>query len=382
MPGYIARKTVASGQAGPLYVRVLVLQKGEVRAAILVADVLLISNRWAGRLRARLGKILGVPRGNVIVAATHTHSGPMIDTAPFDLLQTQIPGAPAPSATMRCVEACMQQALSAAAKSMHRAKSEMAQIFVSKVATDRNDPTRVNRQTLHLFRFTARNRRAILGVYGCHSTVLGPDNSLLSGDLLGEISQRLEEDADVALVGAGAAANISTRFTRRGQTLEEVRRLASLAHQQISRARFHPLAATKLSVRSAKLRLPVRDLHQKQRAAPAKTGRLAVVEKEGLKVLAHLRNSPEFRHGSVVIPFTQLTLGDVSIVALPFEMFSDTGDFFWESGRAVLLGYATGYWGYLPSPAANPGSYETLSSPYDQRADAILRNAVTADRNV
>ena len=380
MPGYIARKTVASGQAGPLYVRALVLQKGKVRAAILVADILLISNRWASRLRARLGRILDAPKDKVIVAATHTHSGPMIDTVPFDLLQTEMPGGPAPSATMRCVEACMEQAVSAAAESMHRVKAELAQIFVRKVATDRNDPANVTRQPLYLLRFTARNRRAILGVYGCHSTVLGPDNTLLSSDLLGEISRRLEQDADVALVGAGAAANISTRFTRRGQTFEEVHRLASLVHRQIGRAKFHPLSAANIAVRSTKVRLPVRDLQQKQRAATAKTGRLAVVEKEGRKVLAHLRNSPEFTRGTVNIPFTQVSLGDVSFVALPFEMFSDTGDFFWESARAVLLGYANGYWGYLPSPAASKGSYETLSSPYDQRADAILRNALTADR--
>ncbi|MGH9520486.1 MAG: neutral/alkaline non-lysosomal ceramidase N-terminal domain-containing protein, partial [Terriglobales bacterium] len=220
MPGYIARKTVASGQAGPLYVRALVLQKGKVRAALLVADVLLISNRWASRLRARLGKILGVPSNNVIVAATHTHSGPMIDTAPFDLLQTEVPGAPTPSVAMRCIEVCMEQALSAAAKSMHGVKTEMGRVFVRKVATDRNDPARVASQPLYLLRFTARKRRAILGVFGCHSTVLGPDNTLLSGDFLGEISRRLEQDADVALVGAGAAANISTRFTSRGQTFE------------------------------------------------------------------------------------------------------------------------------------------------------------------
>ena len=80
------------------------------------------------------------------------------------------------------------------------------------------------------------------------------------------------------------------------------------------------------------------------------------------------------------IPYTQIKLGGVSLVALPFEMFSDTGDYFWKSSRAVLLGYANGYWGYLPSPAAGKGSYETLSSPYDERADAILREAVKAGR--
>lgn len=381
MPGYIARKTVASGQAGPLYVRAIVLQKGKVRTAILVADILLISNRWARRLRTRLGKLLDVPKDNVIVAATHTHSGPMIDTVPFDLLQTEMPGGPAPSTTMRRVEACMEHALSAAAGSMQRVKAESARVFIRNVATDRNDPSRATRQPLNLLRFTARRRRAILGVYGCHSTVLGPDNTLLAGDLLGEISRRLEKDADVAMVGAGAAANISTRFIRRGQTFEEVRRLATLVHRKTRQAKFQRLSPANITVRALKLRIPVRDLQQSQRATEAKTGRLAVVEKEGRKILAHLRNSPEFRRGNVNIPFTQVTLGDVSLVALPFEMFSDTGDFFWESARAVLLGYANGYWGYLPSSAASAGSYETLSSPYDQRADTILRNALTADRD-
>lgn len=380
MPGYIARKGVSSSQAGPLYVRALVLQKGKVRVALLIADVLMISNRWADRLRTRLARIVDAPNENIVVAATHTHSGPMIDTAPFDLLKGKTEGGSAPSSTMRRVESSMEQALSAAADSMQRVKAETARVFVHRVATDRNDPTHATRQPLYLLRFTGRNRRGVLGVYGCHSTVLGPDNTVLSGDLLGEISRRLEQDTDVALVGAGAAANISTRFTRRGQTFEEVHRLASLVHKETRQAKFQRLSLASITVRALDLRVPVRDLHQSQRAAGAKTGRLAVVKKEGRKILAHLRDSPEFACGSVNVPLTQFVLGDVSLVALPFEMFSDTGDFFWESARAVLLGYANGYWGYLPSPAAVTGSYETLSSPFDQRADAILRNAVTADR--
>jgi Neutral/alkaline non-lysosomal ceramidase, N-terminal len=377
MPGYIARKNVSVGQAGPLSVRALVLQQGKVRVAILVADILLISNRWAGRLRPRLGKIAAVPEENIIVAATHTHSGPLIDTAPFALLRSIRPGSPSALAVMRRVEACMARALKSAAGSMNPATAEIARIQVRGVATDRNDAARVTSQPMSLLRFRSRDGRAIFAIYGCHSTVLGPDNALFSGDLHGEIASRIEQEVDVALMGTGAAANISTRFTRRGQTFEEVQRLASLVHKQARRARFHSLSIESFSVRAQKLRLPIRNLKQAQRTAPPKAGRLAVVEKEGRKVLAHLRNSPEFRRKSVPIPFAQVSLGGISIVALPFEIFSDTGDFFWESARAVVLGYANGYWGYLPSPAAPQGSYEALSSPYDERADAILRNAIS-----
>lgn len=382
MPGYIARKDVSSGQAGPFFVRTLVLEQDKVRVAILIADILLISNRWADRLRARLARILGTAKDNIIVAATHTHSGPMIDTGPFDLLQRRMPPGATTSDAMRRVETCMVQSLKSALESMHPVTVDMARINVSRVATDRNDPAHVTRQPLYLLRFKRRGRQAIFGVYGCHSTVLGPDNTLLSGDLQGEISRQLDEDADMALMGTGAAANISTRFTRRGQTFAEVRRLATTVHKQIRRARFQPLSTAKICVRSLKLRLPVRDLHGAQGRAQAKTGRLAVVAKEGREILAHLRKSPAFARASVRIPYTQITLGDVSLVALPFEMFSDTGDFFWESSRTILIGYANGYWGYLPSSAASKGSYETLSSPYDERADAILRQTVTADLTV
>jgi neutral ceramidase len=381
MPGYIARKNVSTGQADPFSVRALVLQQRDVRVAILTADVLLFSNRWADRLRARLGKIAGTAKQNIVVAATHTHSGPIVDTAPFGLLQNQRPGSPGAQATMRRVEACMVQSVEAAVASTHRVTAEMARINVRGVATDRNNPAQANAQPLSLLRFSTRKGRAILAVYGCHSTVLGPNNTLFSGDLHGEVGRRLEQDSEVALVGTGAAGNISTRFTRRAQTFEEVHRLAALVHKQIRRAKFQRLPATGISVSSLKLRLPVRDLSKSQRAVRAKSGRLAVVEKEGRKVLAHLRTLPEFSRGFVSIPYTQITLGGISLVGLPFEMFSDTGDYFWKSAKAVLLGYANGYWGYLPSHAASKGSYETLSSPYDDRADAILRNAVKAGRS-
>jgi neutral ceramidase len=376
MPGYIARRSASTGQAGPLFVRALVLQQGDTRVAILIADILLISNRWADRLRRRLARMISTTKDNVIVAATHTHSGPMIDTAPFDLLQGRSARTAAISDSMQRVETCMGESLRVAAGSLHRVRAERARVFVRAVATDRNNPARVTRQPLYLLRFTYRNRRAVFGVYGCHPTVLGPDNTLLSGDLQGEISRRLELDTDVVLIGTGAAGNISTRFTRRSQTFDEVRRLGAIVHRQARRAKFQRLSIADISVQSLKIRIPIRDLHQRQHTTTTKTGRLAVVEKEGRKILEHLRNASQFSRGSVCVPYTQFTLGNVSIAALPFEVFSDTGDFFWESSRAVLLGYANGYWGYLTSSAASKGSYETLSSPYDEHADAILRNAV------
>src|SRR5919108_5553517 len=84
MAGYIARSAPAAGVFDPLYIRVLVLEQGKTRLLMILADVLLISSRWAEHLRREIARALGARPVLIIIAATHTHSGPILDAHPFN----------------------------------------------------------------------------------------------------------------------------------------------------------------------------------------------------------------------------------------------------------------------------------------------------------
>ena len=78
MYGYGNRKGTSSGILDPLMARVLVLEVGEKRLALVVLDLgRVLARTWIERLRANAQKSCGM--SYVLVAATHTHSGPAID---------------------------------------------------------------------------------------------------------------------------------------------------------------------------------------------------------------------------------------------------------------------------------------------------------------
>jgi len=63
-----------------LTVTALAIEYEKTKVVLMSATVCLINNDLTARLRTLCGEAAGVPASNVILAATHTHSGPVIDT--------------------------------------------------------------------------------------------------------------------------------------------------------------------------------------------------------------------------------------------------------------------------------------------------------------
>ncbi len=77
MYGFTNRKGGATGVLDPLMARVLVLEAGEKRLALVALDLgEPPAGEWIRTLRQRAAKTSGT--SYVLVAATHTHSGPRI----------------------------------------------------------------------------------------------------------------------------------------------------------------------------------------------------------------------------------------------------------------------------------------------------------------
>ncbi len=373
MAGYTRRTALSAGVLDPLFARVLVLEAQGRRFAIVVADVLLLSNRWARRLRRRIASALRVAESRVIVAATHTHSGPLIDAAPFDFAA---PGAKAPApAYIRRVEARIWRAARAAMAQLSPVAASFAKVRVTGVASDRNRPKQFRTQPLYLLRFESASGAVILAIYGCHSTVLGYSNTQFSGDLLGGLGRRLEKQFDFSLVACGAAANISTRFTRQAQTPRELGRLSKILASHAGRARFQDLEVDSVSARVERVSLPFRRLKDPPPAAARVTGRLAEAAEEARENIERLRRSAAFRRKAASARLTRLRLGKISLLALPFEIGLATGEFLWRQRRAIALCYSNGYWGYIPPASSRPGDYEVISSAFPRETDRRLRGA-------
>jgi hypothetical protein len=365
----------------PLYVRVLLLEQGAATMIIVVADMLLISSRWAEHLRQEIADSVKTRREFVIVAATHTHSGPILDMYPFDFLGNS--REPRLLEYSKKVERSIIAAVFDAAKHPRKAEVSFAEIEIEGVASDRNQPRRACRQNCFIFRFNFLKKFALFAVYGCHPTVLGADNRRFSGDLHGMLSRILEKRSAIALIANGAAGNISTRFTRREQSPKEVHRLANSVASQISSARFKPLTVSPMTARVRNMVLALTNLKADISAgkSTARSTRKALVAKEALQVRAQLSKLPEFSKKSLNVALTTWRIGPITLAALPWEIYSDTGRFLWLRDHVVPICYANGYWGYLPSAAASASDYEVLSSPFQRAADRRLRQSLASTRD-
>jgi len=76
MSGYF-RERLCTGVLNPLHVRVLVLRQGDVRAALVFCDIIGLSPDVSSRARRLAAEQTGIPAENILIAATHTHTGPL-----------------------------------------------------------------------------------------------------------------------------------------------------------------------------------------------------------------------------------------------------------------------------------------------------------------
>jgi hypothetical protein len=374
MTGYIARQQTSQGILDPLYVRALVLEQGQFRMAVLVVDLLLMSSAWAAHLRKLAAESLQTSVEHVVIAATHTHSGPLIDTSPFELSRSR-PDERTDQLMHTLERQCVQAVVEARSR-LRRVSVSHLRCPIRGLATDRTRRSRERIQWLHLIRFQSADGSALFGVLPSHSTVLGAANARYSGDLHGEVARLYEKQFDVALIANGAAANISTRFTRSSQTPTQVRRFAASILRQADLRHFRACAPFELRSASRVVLLPIRDLRKAPDTLVQRSGRVAAVMREGAIVARQLSKTKEFRRKLASVSVTVIRLGPISLAALPLELYAETGRFLWSHAHVIALCYANGYWGYVYVPGAKPFDYEVVSSPFEERADAIVRQAV------
>lgn len=390
MAGYIARTSPSVGSHDPLFARCFLLYGEKESGAIVVLDLLGITTRWVEVIQRLVEELTAIPQANVLVACTHTHSGP----AGFASPPWSTDSFPFVEETLERLRRELERATAIPVKVGVNAR------LVAGIGGHRTVPDRAVDQTLWTLVFRDKEgTHGVLANFPCHSTVLGADNLFLSGDLFGAASARVEQElgpGTVVAITVGAAGDVSTRFTRRGQTFAEVERLGSYLGQAIVKAtqcvRFHvdiPFASRQRSVWLPYKSLPsldeaaqiVAQLEEEQDRL-RKEGRsravLRVVETrlEGAKLLEGLVLRAEPDEGVEAV-LSGTRIGEAVLIGIPGEPFNELG---WTlrrewAGRfqVAVAGLAGGDLGYFPTKeAVEEGWYEALGSPFDWQATTLI----------
>jgi hypothetical protein len=377
LEGYASRTNLSQGVHDPLSARALAFEQDGARLVLVSLDNCGFYNQTAEPLRQAILEACGLKPSELFLCAIHTHSAPMLTLDPDH--------GPAPNveytrALQAKLAAMVRTALEGLAPVQIGFGSGASPVGVNrrepvqdgagqpKIVLGRNPSVLTDRevQVLKVVRAEGGEVAAALFAYATHSTSLGPENYLVSGDIHGLAAQFLEQylgQGAVAPEFAGASGNIDPWVrvlpgfkTDKGWVPEPVL-MATLLGEEVARV-LDDIAVTTTNC-PIKTAFKTIQLRAKPRAEPSTSA-------------------------EATAPFniTVARLGGIAFVGLGGEVFNELGQTIKSDSPfrpTFILTHCNGAAGYMPTQASYPaGGYEVESSQFapgagEQLAQEALR---------
>lgn len=275
MAGYIRRAAPARAVADRLFTKALYLTDGQCAVALIVLDILLVDSRLLALVREQVSQRTGLPGHQVLVAATHTHSGPSgLGVLSF--------GSDHDRELLRRTVALIAESVALAMENAFPAVLKSGATIVEGFGQCRLDPTRSISERLHMLRIEDENGtlRGILANFACHPTVLNYDNVSFSADWVGaacRVARAGLGDDVVVLLSNGAAGDVHPLYV--DQSSADLERLGQLLGGAIISLAGR-LAATGKRLEIHNMRWGVRLQHTPQVGRQIERPALRLVERE------------------------------------------------------------------------------------------------------
>ena len=225
----------------PLYACVYYFENNGSRAMYITADVVSFSKDRAAELRMLIEKHTAIPRQNIIIAGTHTHSGPSTGGNSWNHFEELREKQPANNDRMRDL---ILNAAKDAVKNAFDAELGYGSGICGKekgVGGNRHDPENgVCDPTVGVIaiRDKAGELRGCVVNYSMHPTVLHDHNFFFTADFPCYIRQYLNDLHPFMISGfmMGSSGDQSTRFFRTAQTFDEAKRIGTAIAEEAAKA--------------------------------------------------------------------------------------------------------------------------------------------------
>jgi hypothetical protein len=349
---YLGRR--AESVLDDLKARAVLLRSGDRTLLLMSCDIIGFTVDDADNIRAEIAAAVGLPRRDILLAATHTHCGPAtmpmpglgdVDAAYMGRLRTLIVDA-AEKAAAEPVAAESSYALEAIEPlGFNRRKMNFCGV----------DPV------LKAAIFRTAERKIYLLNYACHPVVFGR-RAHISADWPGAVVRAVEAAGDQAVFFQGFCGDIDPvlQMNRWGEgTEDDLRDMADLVRRRLRKAERFAVAQPDVGLAAVERRIdipmavPDRRAIERAAASFAKTysqfpgaARFAADwKKRALAAAPDMRKSPFVRN----VPVQALAVGGLKIAALPGEFFCEIGLKLGRTeGPLMPVGYANGNVGYVP----------------------------------
>lgn len=287
--GYPHVERYSTGIHDPLLSSALYLTDGQTQVLFIANDVIYVSKATTDRVRRRIAEAIGVPGGNILVSATHTHSGP--STVDYVGFGDDEPGVD-PGYLQRLENGIVAAALTAY-RSAQPAEWGLTVVEVAGVGTNRRDPAGpADPQAPVLMVRAAESGRPIacMIVYSMHPTVLRESSTVVSGDFPAMARRFLQQsvlgEGCPVIYHTGPSGNQSPRHVVRENSVAEATRLGEILGRAVAEAvpKIGYTAAVSLQVRRALVDLPRRafpSISQAEHSLKQAEERLAQLRQSG-----------------------------------------------------------------------------------------------------
>lgn len=329
-----------------LYARVLVLEQDHERFILAALDSLGCPKPVYDRLKAELKK-LSDKEVHLIVSGTHTHFAPDLK-----------------------VEAYADQLIDQMKEAIGNLKLKEADLTVSflrepffKVGSSRIshwETDQIFAQTLCLY--DSGKRVATLLIHNCHPTVLNGDTPFFTSEHPGLAVKHLEEEYPNEFFAflEGACGDVSTRFTRKEQTTEQMEEFGQILADEFS-------SLLKREQKASPCRMHYEDHWIKLEHDLKDPSDLVIPEyyspreREVLvygieRSKANLKNPERLEKETLM---SVLSFGEVNLIFAQFELFSEYNKAT-DPNHSALICYSQGYSHYVAGPSFDGMTYETL----------------------
>lgn len=393
--GY-AGKRIADKVHDDLFTRALAIEQNDTRYLFVQCDLIGVDDSVLNAVYEKISD-LNITKEHLTIVATHTHAGPggTVDTSkePFANLQG-IFGHPNPE----YLDFLAKQIALAARNSFAALKPcelTIARSVIENVGTERHNPTLSGDDSLLVFLFKRTDGKTLLLYnYACHPTVTGPENLMITADFPYAVERDL--DYDVVMFVNSNAGNISTRFTRKDSSFEQVeiykteiiRGILKALESPVFQGPFdefsmkrYPISLPIKKVRPTSIEKAALEAHEaelKEAVAAGKdalTLRLLSTYVEGSKIAVALSETLQGLE-SISAHFTLMSMQGITIAVIPGELFSTLGVPLKERGIEIF-GYGNGYYLYIADKSSyDEMVYEAMSSPFEKGVGEFLTSEI------
>ncbi len=409
LAGYY-RERACEGVLDDLLAKAVVFDDGQTRAAMVVCDLLTLPRKTVLEARRQIAEATGIPADHVLIAATHSHTGPVLAR------DSALDGVVGATKTL-CREYVDQlPKLIAQAVIEAQAKAAPSRVFAARQAeadlafnrrywmTDGTvgwNPGKLNAKVMRpagpidpevgVVYFEALDKKPQLTFvnYAMHPDTTG--GARVSADYPGALSRRLADYKGpdmLTLFANGACGNINhvnPNWASPQSGPQEANRLGTMLAAAVFKAytKLAPVADLRLQVRRETVRLPLPPLTDEHLVQARKIAARGDQARFTERVEAYKYLDVEARKGEAwEVEVQVIALGkDLAWVSMPGELFVEPGlNIKSESPfrQTHIVELANGSIGYIPNRSAYlEGNYEVLSARCAPGSAELLTSAAT-----